>query len=320
MISSILAATLLSFSADKAPSFTDPAKAGIDFAIQGEYAGELKDDTGNPVKIGVQVIAEGKGTFIFRPYHGGLPGAGFDGAELPLGKAKLAEGSDKAAIEFPDTEGTIGGDKIEITKGKYLGSLAKVSRKSPTLGEKPPEGAVVLFDGTSVSEWGNGKLSEDKLLGVGVTSKKKFGDFKAHIEFRTPFMPQSRGQGRGNSGVYVQGRYEIQVLDSFGLAGEDNECGGIYKQAKPAVNMALAPLTWQTYDIDFIAAKFDAAGVKTADAVLTLRHNGVVIHDKLALKLSPGGDPKEAATPGGFHFQNHGDPVAFRNIWVVEAK
>jgi hypothetical protein len=320
MISSFLAATLLAFAADKAPVFTDPSKAGVDYALQGEYVGTLKDSDGGQVKIGVQVVAEGKGSFAFRAYPGGLPGAGFDGSEQHSGKAKLVEGTQKATLEFPETEATIEADKIEITKGKYTGTLEKVRRESPTLGAKAPEGAVVLFDGTSASEWNNGKLTEGNLLDVGVTSKKKFKDFTAHLEFRTPFMPESRGQGRGNSGVFPQNRYEIQVLDSFGLTGEDNECGGIYKLAKPAVNMALPPLTWQTYDIEFTAAKFDAEGKKTADAVLTLRHNGVLIHDKLNLKLTPGGDPKETATAGPFQLQNHNDKVAYRNIWVVETK
>ena len=210
---------------------------------------------------------------------------------------------------------------------RHLATLKKVERKSPTLGAKPPEGAVVLFGGPDdVSKWDKGKvaeLSDGKFLAVAKTgsikSKQAFGAFKAHIEFRLPWMPNSRGQGRANSGVYVQDRYEIQVLDSFGLTGENNECGGIYTQFKPSVNMCYPPMQWQTYDIDFTPAGFDG-DKKTKPARLTVKHNGVTIHDGVELKgPCPGGQP-EKPTPGPFQLQDHGDPVVYRNIWVVETK
>ena len=195
----------------------------------------------------------------------------------------------------------------------------KVMRKSPPLGATAPKGAVVLFDGSTADHFQGGKIEAGGLLNVGVRTKRKFSNFKLHLEFRTPFMPYARGQGRGNSGMYLLDQYECQVLDSFGLAGLDNECGGIYKVARPNVNMCLPPLSWQTYDVDFTAAKFDKTGKKVSPAVTTIRHNGVVIHEKLTLKVTAGGGQNDEK-PGALYLQNHGDPVRFRNIWIVEIK
>jgi hypothetical protein len=310
-------------------AFTDPAKAGPDFLVQGEYAGEGKfgDET---KKLGVQVIALGNHEFEAIGYHDGLPGDGWSrGDKTVKGKGK----TNGDAVEFESDQGGKGIIKdgtltIIDPSGNKCGELKKVDRQSPTLGAKPPEGAVVLFDGTSADAWRNGKIVEGNLLWNGATSKQSFGDFTLHVEFRCPFMPAARGQARGNSGVYLQHRYEVQVLDSFGLEGQDDDCGGIYKIAKEKVNMSFPPLSWQTYDVDFTAARFDADGKKTANARTTIKHNGVVVHDDLELpKQTPGGindeKPTSAATvlKGPIYLQDHGgDPVVFRNIWVVEKK
>jgi hypothetical protein len=161
-------------------------------------------------------------------------------------------------------------------------------------------------------------LYERHLLAAGCKSAQSFTNFDVHLEFLLPFKPMARGQERGNSGVYLQDRYELQVLDSFGLKGENNECGGFYTLAKPAINMCYPPLTWQTYDIEFSSARYNQNGVKIKNAVATVRHNGVVIHDHLELKsATPGNGRKEDPTGGPLQLQGHGNPVYYRNIWVI---
>jgi hypothetical protein len=154
-----------------------------------------------------------------------------------------------------------------------------------------------------------------------IATKRKFKDFKLHLEFCTPFMPEARGQGRGNSGVYLQNRYEIQVLDSYGLEPKDNECGGIYQVGAPLVNMCYPPGQWQTYDITFQAPRFDGSGNKQKDAVVTVVHNGVTIHDQQPIPHPTGGAlDSNVSEPGGVYLQDHGNLVRFRNIWLVEQK
>jgi hypothetical protein len=306
------------WSADGSPAENDPAKAGIDYQIQGEYEGVVDADG---QKWGAQVIALGDGKFRVVGYQGGLPGNGWSrGMEKNTVEGRL---DGKVAV-FDAAEFTLRVDgkalKIETLDGESLGELAKVHRESPTMGKKPPEGALVLFDGSGTDAWNNGKLTEaGYLAATGLDTKHKFQDHSLHIEFQTPFMPAARGQARGNSGVYVQSRYEVQVLDSFGLEGEDNECGGIYSVSKPDVNMCLPPLVWQTYDIDFKAARFDDAGNKTENARITVRHNGIVIHDNRELPHStPGRLGSESPEAAPLYLQDHGNPVLFRNIWAVE--
>lgn len=319
-------ATLLSAQQPAAPKPQPPkayltvAEAGDDFAIQGEYEG------GNDGKnYGVQIWAQGGGKFQAVSYQGGLPGAGWDGDRSTITRVigQRAEGEKSAHFTAQDgsIKAEVNGASILVNNadGVKIMELNRTSRSSPTLGAQPPENAVVLFDGKGVNRFPKSQVDEQiGALMQGITSEDTFGDCTLHVEFMLPFMPDARGQGRGNSGLYLQGRYEVQMLDSFALEGKDNECGGLYKIAPPKVNMCLPPLVWQTYDVDFTAAKYDAAGKKTANAQITVKHNGVIIHDHQDLPGPTASAPnKEENSPGPVYLQNHGNPVRYRNIWVV---
>lgn len=302
------------------PTYDDPARVDEDYAVQGEYEGRLALADGD-LDLGVQVIALGKGQFELVAYRGGLPGKGWNGDE-PKRYRGERQGD---AVVFPGDQGKgiIRNGVIEAVTndGTVVGKLQKVERRSPTLGQMPPPGAVVLFDGKDTKHWKNGRMTDDGLLMQGTTSIPTFASHKLHIEFRLPYQPEDRGQARGNSGVYLQGRYEVQMLDSFGLKGEHNECGGLYSVKSPDVNMCFPPLTWQTYDIEFHAAKYDENGKLVANPRITVYHNGVKIHDNVELP----GDRSTTAAPvgpgpgrGPVYLQDHGNPVRYRNIWVVE--
>ena len=298
----------LLFAAVQKQTFIDPAEAGPDFAIQGDYTSESS---------AAQVIALGDGKFRIVGWRKGLPGAVADAEKV--GEVEAVRTGEKATFDSEGWKGEITGEKLTGTneEGKSY-SLTKTERTSPTMGAKPPAGAIVLFDGKTADAWNGGKIDAHGFLQGGTKTREAFGDGSLHVEFRTPFQPAARGQGRGNSGVYLQDRYEVQVLDSYGLKGENNECGGIYGHHKPRVNMCFPPLSWQTYDIDFTAARYDDAGKKTKNATLTVKHNGVLIHENAEV---PGGTTaagaKEGPTTGPIQLQNHGNPVVYRNIWFV---
>lgn len=296
--------------ADEEPVYIDveQAKQDPDFLVQGEYLAEA---------WGAQVVALGDGRFKAYLLRGGLPGDGWNGE----GRIELAGerdgdttqlGGDDLAAEIRDGRMIVRGlEQSELT-------LSRVQRESPTLGLEPANDAVVLFDGSSADAW-NGRMDEQGRLMQGATSERTFEDHFIHIEYLVPFRPHARGQGRGNSGIYMQGRYEVQMLDSFGEEPHDSYNGGIYTVAAPEPNMSYPPLRWQTYDIEFRAARFDDAGNKTENARLTVYHNGVKTHDNVEAPEPTRASPRsDEAGPGPVYLQDHGNPVRYRNIWVIE--
>jgi len=198
------------------------------------------------------------------------------------------------------------------------------------MGHKKPENAVVLFDGKDLSNWqargGDpaGWEVTDGIMTVArgtgdIVTKEKFTDFMLHLEFMEPDMPEAKGQGKGNSGVYLQGRYEIQVLDSYGIEVPGmGDCGAIYDQFAPLINACKPPLQWQTYDMVFRSARLDDSGQVVDQARITLLQNGVVIHNNVEVKGPTGGAMDDrVGKPGPLLLQNHGNPVKYRNIWIV---
>ncbi len=296
-------------------------QAGPDYAVQGEYHSA---ETAKPA-LGVQVIANGKGTFTAVVLPGGLPGAGWDGKT----RQELNGQTSGAETVCTGDAGkiSISGDTLTFTPASGAAvTLKKIQRQSPTLGLKPPAGAVILFDGSNIDAWDNKAKIEtvggEKLLACGPETKRSFTSYNLHVEFRTPFKPTAKGQERGNSGVYIHHTYEFQVLDSFGLVPENNYTGSLYTMIPPLVNACFPPLTWQTYDIDFHGPQFDAAGTKKANAQATVKLNGIIVQDKLDIPHGTGANKKRAETPQGgpLWLQDHQNPVFFRNVWLVETR
>jgi hypothetical protein len=200
---------------------------------------------------------------------------------------------------------------------------------SPAPTAERPANAAILFDGKDLSQFKqeNGQPATWKIIDGGavevgpgdlVTSQKFAGDFVLHVEFMTPAMPNATGQAKGNSGVYLADCFELQVLDSFGLAEIGlGDCGAIYGKQAPTKNAARPPGQWQTFEAHYQAPRWDAAGTKTKPARLTLWWNGEMVHDNIELDGPCPGAKPESPQGGPIRLQDHGNPVRFRNIWLA---
>jgi hypothetical protein len=192
----------------------------------------------------------------------------------------------------------------------------------------PPADAVVLFDGQTLDQWVDGEnwLIADGVATAaksGITTKQEFGDCQLHLEFATPAEVSGSGQGRGNSGVYLMGRYEVQILDSHDNdTYVDGQCAALYKTKPPLVNVSRPPGEWQTYDIIFERPHFDANGQLTKSGYVTVLHNGVLVQNHTEILGTTAWDSPPAyqshGEKGPIHLQFHGNPVQFRNIWLRE--
>jgi len=209
-----------------------------------------------------------------------------------------------------------------------LGALPAFAAESLfAANEARPADAVVLFDGKDLANWvyvDSGKPAEWKVengymevKGGNIRSKQEFGDHQLHVEFCLPRMDGASGQGRANSGVYVHGSYEIQVLDSYGLAPGGGDCGAIYGVGPPMTNACRPPEHWQSYDIFFRAPRFDEKGNKTSNARMSVMQNGVWIHVNVEVPGPTAASmSRDVKAPGPVMLQDHGSPVRFRNVWV----
>lgn len=293
--------------------------------VQGLYEGACADALGQH-KFEARVVATGKGNFkalIRQP-----------AADGKLVKIELAGKTVGEAVQFA---GKAGGMEWTGTyaEGAIKGAcgssgtfeMKRIVRQSPTLGAKPPAGAIVMLDGKDFGEMNKRplkdgaeqqwKIVDDGAVEVpkgGMNSKRPMtGSFKLHVEFKCPLMPEATGQGRGNSGLYLPNGQEIQVLDSFGMTTyTGGGCGGLYRYKDPDVFdefslASLPPLQWQTYDVEYRVQQKD--GKPSGKPRITVFHNGIKIHDNLELQKD--------AKAGGFNFQDHGNPVQYRNIWLL---
>ncbi len=304
---------------------------GVTDSNMGKYEGywQTKKGAKGPVTAQIRPVSNNRydGFVLLTRLRGG-----------PVTAVELrAAPAEQSGIEFsgatPDKESQgdlLGKSQVEceLKNGKLTGKITgdlgegtfeatKVELKSKTMGSRPPKHAIVLFDGKDAAGWSDfhWKITNDGAIEVtkgDIHAKDQVGSFKLHVEFRTPYMPTALGQERGNSGVYLQSKYEVQVLDSFGIYPlQDNDCGGVYKVKAPQVNACFPPMSWQTFDITYIENKGQSP-------VITVVQNGltVVDHVKVPETLVKSGTGGADENAGFLKLQDHGNPVQYRNIWA----
>jgi hypothetical protein len=306
LLTSILSLTAHAKKPEKTPTWTNYNKAMKEhphFRFQGEY---IKENQGDGV-LALQVLST-EGKFYTSLYQGGLPGEGWNGSKV--------------------THQWVNEDNIE----RFIKAYKKVNRSIRAEDNIAPKGSIVLFDGRKNEKLRGGNIIGD-VIQAGFRSTDNYQNIKLHLEYLTPYKPALpiSHPDRGNSGIYLNNAYEVQVMDSFAHDSDkiawQNETlikkpytwnATIYEVKEPSINMSLPALHWQSFDIEFTAPSFKD-GEKTANARMTVFHNGIKIHDDIEVTKPTRGREKQAEAPEGIiYFQNHHNPVMYRNIWLTE--
>jgi len=301
-------------------------------AFMGEYTGTYFADSKTQIPATANVIAESERDWRI-VIEAVSPERGRQGAHIEVYGNLQGQGVD---ISYPSGgyrwNGGIRDGHLSVGSeyGQHF-ELDKIVRKSPNEGLQPPAGATVLLPykqgvKTSLSAWTNQNWEAldngaARVKQGSSTTKEKFGDVKQlHVEFWLPLEPGNRGQGRANSGVFLNDIYEVQVLDSFGLVETSGDCGSLYSIKRPDVNASLPPETWQTYDIEFRTARLNADGSVKEYPRITVVLNGVKIHDNIELRQGTANPKADLKTTGAIQLQDHSHPIQFRNIWLVKGE
>ena len=301
---------------------TDPADVNPEYDVIGEYVGDITTNNDEHFRLGLQIAYSGPKVFMLRVFTGGLPGDGYDDRpSVRRGAGRFENGS----LTIPTKPGPVvfmfkDGQINVVLKSELIGWARKHDRISPAVGRPPPEGAESLFDGSSLEQLSGGELLEGGLLKGQFSSKSLFQDHSIHLEFRLPYIPDSGPKMRGMNRLMIQGRYELQIRDSLALSPVKDTCGYIVGAKNPLVNMSYPPLSWQALDVDFRAARFDAAGTLIEPARATVFLNGGMIYEDEQLpEASPLG-LDAGPEPGPLVVSGDGCPVVYRNIWIKRAQ
>ncbi|MFF9543671.1 family 16 glycoside hydrolase [Streptomyces albidoflavus] len=307
--------------------------AGVDTEHAGYSGGGFVDNFGEQgASVAFDVTAPKAGTYDvgLRYSNGPDPAPGTKTVSLHVNGEKVRQAELASTTDWKTWRTAT--QKVELREGRNTVAYSYDDGDSGHVNldmiAVHPEGArIPLFDGTGQAAWQHpdGRTpewpvsgGEMEIAGGDLRTKQGFQDFRAHVEFWLPELPPDvTGQDRANSGVYLQERYEVQILDSYGdTTLADDEAGAIYTKKAPDVNAATAPETWQTYDITFRAARYDASGEKTEDARISVVWNGVTVHDDVAVDGPTGGGAAEDPTAGALRLQDHGSKIRYRNVWV----
>lgn len=333
LFSTFILATVITLTGLTAQAADNPSPSGDPFigAFEGVYTAAGRDDY---VAKG-QIINVGRGLYKAKVGFGTNDGAQQYGYVEIHGSAQGSKLMLSGYSNDVHWTGTIQDGKLRIGQqdAHYSGAfrMDKVIHHSPTEGLTPPRGSDVILPYAQGAKTNLDAMTNDKweILDDGVMrvkgksgdqkTKKSYGDVTIHLEFKLAHMPNEHGQARSNSGLYVQDRYETQILDSFGLMSGSGDCGGIYEQAIPLVNACYPPGQWQTYDVQFKAARFNKDGSVKSYPTMTVELNGVTVQrNHVFRKVTGGAVNDDVPEKGRIRLQDHGDPVEYRNFWVVD--